>query len=62
MYYDIIITDLDTNSKTIFERVEMSFILDYLKRFEPKITKNRKEGAAVKGNHKNSKNVKTNAK
>ena len=62
MYYDIIITDLDTNSKTIFERVQMSFILDYLKRFEPKITKNKKEGEAVKGKHTNSKNVRTNAK
>ena len=56
--YDIIITDLDTNSKTIFEKVDMTFILNYLKRFEPKLVKNRKEGEAVKGNHKNSKNIK----
>lgn len=58
MYYDIIITDLDTNSKTIFEKVDMTFILNYLKRFEPKLVKNKKEGESVKGNHKNSKNIK----
>lgn len=56
--YDIIITDLDTNSKTIFEKVDMTFILNYLKRFEPKLLKNKEQGEAVKGTHKNSKNVK----
>jgi hypothetical protein len=56
--YDIIITDLDTNCKTIFEKVDMNFILNYLRRFEPKLVKNKKQGEAVKGNHKNSKNIK----
>jgi hypothetical protein len=60
--FDIIITDLDTNCKTVFERVDMNFILTYLKRFEPKLVKNRTEGESVRGNHKNSKNVKINAK
>jgi hypothetical protein len=60
--YDIIITDLETDSKTIFEKVDMNFILTYLKRFETKLVKNRTEGESVRGNHKNSKNVKINAK
>lgn len=62
MYYDVIITNLDDSSKTIFKKVEMSFIFDYLKRFETKLKKNKKEGEAVKGKHTNSKNVRTNAK
>ena len=60
--FDIIITDLDTNCKTVFEKVDINFILTYLKRFEPKLVKNKKEGEAVKGKHKNSKNVKINAR
>jgi len=60
--YDFVIKDLDTNCKTVFEKVDMIFILDFLKRFEPKLAKNKKEGTAVKGKHTNSKNVRTNAK
>ena len=60
--FDVIITDLDTNCKTVFEKVDMQFILTYLKRFEPKLVKNKKQGEAVTGKHINSKNVRTNAK
>lgn len=60
--FDVIITDLDTNCKTVFEKVEMQFILNYLKRFEPKLVKNKKQGEAVTGKHINSKNVRTDAK
>jgi len=60
--FDVIITDLDTNCKTVFEKVDMQFILTYLKRFEPKLVKNKKQGEAVTGKHINSKNVRTDAK
>jgi hypothetical protein len=60
--FDLIITDLDTNCKTVFEKVDMQFILTYLKRFEPKLVKNKKQGEAVTGKHINSKNVRTDAK
>jgi hypothetical protein len=53
---------LDTNCKTVFEKVDMQFILTYLKRFEPKLVKNKKQGEAVTGKHINSKNVRTDAK
>jgi hypothetical protein len=55
MMYDIIITDLDTDCKTMFKKVEMSFILDYLKRFETKLKTNKKEGEQVLGKHSNKK-------
>ena len=60
--FDVIITDLDTNCKTVFEKVDMQFILTYLNRFEPKLVKNKKQGEAVTGKHINSKNVRTDAK
>lgn len=55
MMYDIIITDLDTNCKTVFKKVEMIFILDYLKRFETKLKNNKKDGEQVLGKHSNKK-------
>lgn len=60
--YDFIITDLDTDSKTIFQKVDMNFILIYLKKLEGKLENNKKTGTAVKGRSKNSRTVKTNAK
>ena len=49
------IRSLEDNSLSKFSQIDLSILINYLKRLEAKIQNNADVGTAVKGKHKNSK-------